>query len=80
MGFSDSWHRTLVYFGLAEDRTYDEEEEQPAAIRAPEAELVTRKAVAASPEEAEHNPRSRSARLRVARKLRDHRPEPGEES
>ena len=48
--------------------------------RAPEAELVTRKAVAASPEEAEHNPRSRSARLRVARKLRDHRPEPGEES
>jgi cell division inhibitor SepF len=43
MGFSDSWHRTLVYFGLAEDRdAYDEEEEQPAAIRAPEAELEDR--------------------------------------
>ena len=42
MGFSDSWHRTLVYFGLAEDRTYDEEEEQPAAIRQPEAELEDR--------------------------------------
>jgi cell division inhibitor SepF len=44
MGFSDSWHRTLVYFGLAEDRSYDDEEEepQPAAIRAPEAELEDR--------------------------------------
>jgi 16S rRNA (cytosine1402-N4)-methyltransferase len=38
--------------------------------RQPEAELVTRRAVAASPEEAERNPRSRSARMRVARKLR----------
>ena len=44
MGFSDTWHRTLVYFGLAEDRDAypDEEEEQPAAIRAPEAELEDR--------------------------------------
>jgi cell division inhibitor SepF len=43
MGFSDSWHRTLVYFGLAEDRdAYDEEEEQPAAIREPEADLEDR--------------------------------------
>ena len=44
MGFSDSWHRTLVYFGLAEDRDAyrDEEEEQPAAIRQPEAELEDR--------------------------------------
>ena len=42
MGFSDSWHRTLVYFGLAEDRDAYEEEEQPAAIRAPEAELEDR--------------------------------------
>ena len=41
--------------------------------RDPEGELLTRKAVAASPEEAERNPRSRSARLRVARKLRDGR-------
>ena len=43
MGFSDSWHRTLVYFGLAEDRdALQEEEEQPAAIRQPEAELEDR--------------------------------------
>jgi cell division inhibitor SepF len=43
MGFSDSWHRTLVYFGLAEDRdTYEEEEEQPAAIREPGADLEDR--------------------------------------
>ena len=43
MGFSDSWHRTLVYFGLAEDRSaYEEEEEQPAAIRAPEDEMEDR--------------------------------------
>src|SRR5688500_15806921 len=43
---------------------------QCVCSRRPEAELVTRRAVAASPEEAERNPRSRSARLRVARKLR----------
>ena len=44
MGFRDSWHRTLVYFGLAEDRDgYDEEElEEPAAIRAPESEMEDR--------------------------------------
>ena len=43
MGFSDSWHRTLVYFGLAEDRdAYEPEDEQPAAIRQPEAELEDR--------------------------------------
>jgi cell division inhibitor SepF len=44
MGFSDSWHRTLVYFGLAEDRDAyrEEEEEQPAAIREPEADLEDR--------------------------------------
>ena len=43
MGFSDSWHRTLVYFGLAEDRdAYRVEEDEPAAIRAPEAELEDR--------------------------------------
>ena len=26
MAFRDSWHRTLVYFGLAEDDAYDEED------------------------------------------------------
>ncbi len=42
--------------------------------RQPEAELATRKAVTVSPQESERNPRSRSARLRVARKLADGRP------
>jgi cell division inhibitor SepF len=41
MGFSDTWHRTLVYFGLAEDRdTYDDYEEPDP--REPEAELESR--------------------------------------
>ena len=41
MGFSDTWHRTLVYFGLAEDRdTYDDYEEPDT--REPEAELESR--------------------------------------
>jgi 16S rRNA (cytosine1402-N4)-methyltransferase len=37
--------------------------------REPEAELLTRRAVAPSDDEAERNPRSRSAHLRVARKI-----------
>ena len=27
MAFRDTWHRTLVYFGLAEDEAYEEEVE-----------------------------------------------------
>jgi 16S rRNA (cytosine1402-N4)-methyltransferase len=37
--------------------------------REPEAELLTRRPLAATPEEVERNPRSHSARLRTARKL-----------
>ena len=37
----------------------------------PEAELISRRAVKPSEDEIERNPRSRSARLRVARKLSD---------
>ena len=36
MAFRDTWHRTLVYFGLAEDEAYDEDVEPYAE---PEVEL-----------------------------------------
>jgi cell division inhibitor SepF len=43
MGFSDSWHRTLVYFGLAEDReSYPEEDVDEPSPREAEAELEDR--------------------------------------
>jgi cell division inhibitor SepF len=40
MAFRDTWHRTLVYFGLAEDR--DPYEELPVDYREPEEELENR--------------------------------------
>jgi cell division inhibitor SepF len=40
MAFRDTWHRTLVYFGLAEDR--DPYDDEPADYREPEAELESR--------------------------------------
>jgi cell division inhibitor SepF len=40
MAFRDTWHRTLVYFGLAEDRdAYEEEQTDP---REPEEEIESR--------------------------------------
>ena len=42
--------------------------------REPEAELVTKRALAPTPEEIERNPRSASAHLRAARKLREEGP------
>jgi cell division inhibitor SepF len=43
MAFKDSWHRTLVYFGLAEDRDpYTEEQQQQQDPYEPEAELEDR--------------------------------------
>ena len=41
MGFSDTWHRTLVYFGLAEDREAYDDYDEPEP-REPEAELESR--------------------------------------
>jgi cell division inhibitor SepF len=38
MAFRDTWHRTLVYFGLAEDEVYDDEDEFES-YNEPEAEL-----------------------------------------
>src|SRR3954451_12404619 len=41
MALRDTWHRTLVYFGLAEDRYHDDDEhyeERTAAVPAREAE------------------------------------------
>jgi cell division inhibitor SepF len=37
MAFRDTWHRTLVYFGLAEDDAYDDEELEP--YQEPEVDL-----------------------------------------
>jgi len=37
MAFRDTWHRTLVYFGLAEDDAYEDEEMEPD--REPEVDL-----------------------------------------
>jgi cell division inhibitor SepF len=37
MAFRDTWHRTLVYFGLAEDDAYDDDEIEPYSE--PEVEL-----------------------------------------
>ena len=41
MAFRDTWHRTLVYFGLAEDDEYDDEPE-PEPYAEPETQLEDR--------------------------------------
>ena len=38
MAFRDTWHRTLVYFGLAEDEAYDDDEPEPYQEPEPEPE------------------------------------------
>jgi cell division inhibitor SepF len=39
MAFKDTWHRTLVYFGLAEDHdAYGYDDDEPAAVAAPRRE------------------------------------------
>jgi cell division inhibitor SepF len=40
MAFRDTWHRALVYFGLAVEEDYDDE--QPTAYHEPESELEDR--------------------------------------
>jgi cell division inhibitor SepF len=45
MAFRDTWHRTLVYFGLAEDDAYDDYEDEPY----PEAEEEIRDSYAERP-------------------------------
>src|SRR5438309_3898940 len=42
MAFRDSWHRALVYFGLAEERDAAYEDDEPEASYEPEAELEDR--------------------------------------
>ena len=42
MAFRDSWHRALVYFGLAEERDAYEDDVEPEPAYEPEAELEDR--------------------------------------
>jgi cell division inhibitor SepF len=42
MALRDTWHRTLVYFGLAEEREQDYYDEEPERPMEPEAELEDR--------------------------------------
>ena len=42
MAFRDTWHRTLVYFGLAEDDRWNEEDEDGATAQEPESQLEDR--------------------------------------
>jgi cell division inhibitor SepF len=44
MAFRDTWHRALVYFGLAEERDveYDDDYDEPAPLPEPESDLEDR--------------------------------------
>src|SRR5919202_1343966 len=42
MAFRDTWHRALVYFGLAEDHDYYEDDEPPPPAAEPEEQLGER--------------------------------------
>ena len=41
MAFRDTWHRALVYFGLAEERDvdYDDDYDEPAPLPEPEPDM-----------------------------------------
>ncbi len=42
MGVRDLWHRTLVYFGLAEDESYYDDDEEVTAAQADVDRIVPR--------------------------------------
>ena len=42
MAFRDTWHRALVYFGLAEDHEYYDDEHPPPARAEPEEQIGDR--------------------------------------
>ena len=58
MAFRDTWHRTLVYFGLAEDEAYDDEDLEP--YQEPEADVQD-----------SHRERPNVRRLSSSRRRRD---------
>ena len=50
-------------------RSLNRFDSQPRQLKTIQAELLSRKPITATPEEIEQNPRSRSAKLRILKKL-----------
>jgi cell division inhibitor SepF len=70
MAFRDSWHRALVYFGLAEERGYvDDDDEPDAAYDAPHGPPATSAPEAAVEDRYRERPNVR--RLSTPRRPRD---------